>query len=86
LARRDNAANVLIGGAATRALARTGSWDEQLLRCLFAEARTSGRYLYRPSAISVADLRSKGWRSYFNSSLEPRGQPGGSQPHYGAYL
>eukprot|EP01047_Picozoa_sp_COSAG01_P065786 COSAG01_NODE_8950_length_2606_cov_1.299960_2_plen_198_part_00 len=47
----DNAANVLIGGATTRALADTGSWDLQLLRCLMAEARTTGRHGFRPSAV-----------------------------------
>jgi hypothetical protein len=82
----DNAGNVLIGGAATRSLAQTGSWDEQLLRCLLAEARTSGKMLYRPGAIAATEVRARGWEYYWNSSVVPRGQPGGSQPHYGSYL
>ena len=73
-------------GAATRALAQTGSWDEQLLRCLLAEARTSGKLLFRPGAIAATALRANGWEHYWNSSVVPRGQAGGSQPHYGSYL
>ena len=60
----DNAANVLIGGAATRALANTSSWDLQLLRCMMAEARTTGRYGFRPAALSAGHIRSKGWKLY----------------------
>lgn len=82
----DNAGNVLIGGAATRSLAQTGSWDEQLLRVLLAEARTSGKMLYRPGSIAAKELRAHGWEYYWNSSVVPRGQSGGSQPHYGSYL
>lgn len=69
----DNAANVLIGGLVTRALAQTSSWDMQLLRSLLAEARTSGTYLSREAAVSVSELRSKGWRAYWNVTLMPNG-------------
>lgn len=79
---------MLIGGAVVRALAQAsspatvGSWDLQLLRCLFAEARTSGVYGYRPAELPRAALDGPGkWRSYFNSTALPRGQIGGSQPH-----
>eukprot|EP01046_Picozoa_sp_COSAG06_P112997 COSAG06_NODE_59700_length_273_cov_0.764368_1_plen_47_part_10 len=47
---------MLIGGLVTRALAQTSSWDLQLLRCLMAEARTSGTYLSRTSALPVPEL------------------------------
>lgn len=76
----DNAANVLIGGSATRALANTSSWDLQLLRCLMAEVRTTGQHGFRPSAIAASALRSHGWEAYFNSTMVPNGGPGGSQP------
>eukprot|EP01052_Picozoa_sp_SAG31_P005953 SAG31_NODE_270_length_18732_cov_9.342618_9_plen_633_part_00 len=83
----DNAANVLIGASVVRALAETGSWDLQLLRSLFAEARTTGQLGFRPSAISSAALSGVGtWRSYWQSNVTCRGGPGGSQPHYGGYL
>eukprot|EP01043_Picozoa_sp_COSAG02_P062360 COSAG02_NODE_8583_length_2514_cov_1.493996_5_plen_137_part_01 len=82
----DNAANVLIGGLITRALAQTSSWDLQLLRCLLAEARTSGPYLSRVASVSVAALRSKGWREYWNDTAIPTGGGSTGQPHYGGYL
>ena len=82
----DNAANVLIGGLVTRALAQTSSWDLQLLRCLLAEARTSGLYLSRDAAVSVSTLRSKGWRAYWNNTAIPNGGGSTGQPHYGGYL
>ena len=78
---------MLIGGLVTRALAQTSSWDLQLLRCLMAEARTSGTYLSRTPALPVPELRSKGWRSYWNVTTIPNGQSGSTgQPHYGGYL
>ena len=82
----DNAANVLICGLITRALAQTSSWDLQLLRCLLAEARTSGPYLSRDAAVSVAILRSKGWHAYWNNTAIPTGGGSTGQPHYGGYL
>jgi hypothetical protein len=85
----DNSGNVLIASSVTRALAQTGSWDLQLVRCLLAEARTTGKHGYREGSIGASRFRSKGWRAFFNNNVIPHGGNGadkGSQPHYGAHL
>lgn len=55
-----------------------------MLYALFAEVRTTGRAGNRPGAISGADMRTYGWKHYFEDASVPSGRA--YSPHYGAQI
>lgn len=64
---------------ASRLLA-TDDWDEQVLRCLLANLRTTGKLGFRQERIELADLQKNGWQPYHDANNVYMA------PHFVAYL
>ncbi len=76
----DDNARQMLGALAVAALNGDDRWDEVVLRCLFANLRTTGRLGFRGNRIDVGPLSARGWRSYFDD------RPVNYAPHFEAYL
>jgi hypothetical protein len=76
----DDNARLLMGTAATAALAGETRWDEAMMRCLLANLRTAGRLGFRDDRIDVAALSARGWQPFFRRRVVSY------SPHMEAYL
>jgi hypothetical protein len=76
----DDNARSLLGTLAASALLDSDRWCEQVLRCLLANFRTTGRLGFREDRIDEGPLQKNGWRRHFNSEITS------FAPHYQAYL
>jgi hypothetical protein len=76
----DDNARLLLGALVARSLLNNKAWDEKILRCVYANLRTSGRYGFRHNALRDTSFVSKNWTDYFDEDLIFY------SPHYTAYL
>lgn len=76
----DDNARLLLGALATRSLLDDDRWDEKILRCIYANLRTSGKYGFRHGALRETSFENKNWTDYYEEDLIFY------SPHYTAYL
>ncbi|MDR3689052.1 MAG: hypothetical protein P4L46_06705 [Fimbriimonas sp.] len=75
----DNARYILglIGAAGAN---KTSRWDDQILRCILANFRTTGKLGFRGDALSEGEIESLGWRHFFEAPTV------NMAPHFEGYL
>jgi hypothetical protein len=76
----DDNARSMLGTIAAQALPPRDRWDEQILRCLLANLRTTGRLGFREDRLDEKQLQQRGWRYFYNAETI------NYAPHYEAYL
>ena len=76
----DDNARALLSVIAVSGLTGNNSWNENIVRGVLANFRTTGINGFRPANISGKDLEEKGWKSFFNSDMVF------FNPHMEAYL
>jgi len=76
----DDNARSMMGTLAAGALLRSDRWDENVLRCLLANLRTTGRLGFRGHKLDEKPLQEHGWRYFYN------GETVNYAPHFEAYL
>lgn len=76
----DDNARVLLGTMATAAALDSDRWDEDMLRTLLGNFRTTGPDGFRSNRINGPDLEERGWRYYWTT---PRKN---FAPHYESWL
>lgn len=76
----DDNARMLLGALCVRSLTGEKRWDERLLRCTFANLRTSDQNGLRRSCLNSGSFRDKDWSFYYNENVSL------VSPHYQAYL
>jgi hypothetical protein len=76
----DDNAREMMGIMVTSALNNTTQWDTILMRCLFAQLRTTGKSGFRGDRIDLPEFTRNGWEYYFNRDLI------NLAPHFEAYL
>lgn len=76
----DDNARVLLGALAVRELLGDDQWDEKILRCAYANIRTSGQKGFRYAALRESSFDEKNWTDYYEEDLTF------ISPHYTAYL
>lgn len=76
----DDEARVLLATVSVSTLLNQHQWDKAMLRCLLADLRTSGRLGFRQEMIDLKQLRTFGWRHYFDQDNTL------FAPHFESYL
>ncbi|MCD6284847.1 MAG: hypothetical protein J7M39_02910, partial [Anaerolineae bacterium] len=76
----DDNARAMLGTIAASAFLETNRWDEPLLRCLFANLRTTGPLGFRGGRLEEAGLQKRGWRHYWETERIHYA------PHYESWL
>lgn len=76
----DDNARMLMGVLSVRCLTGESRWDEKLLRCTFANLRTSDRNGLRRPSLNAGSFIDHDWTFYYNEDLNILA------PHYQAYL
>ena len=76
----DDNARVLLSTMATAAALDSDRWDEDMLRALLANFRTTGPDGFRSNRINGPELEERGWQSYWNTPRE------NFAPHYESWL
>ncbi len=76
----DDNARSMLGTIGTAAVLKSDRWDEDVLRCLLANLRTTGRLGFRGGRLDEGPLQRNGWRHYW------KGERINYSPHYEAYL
>ncbi|NIA14452.1 MAG: hypothetical protein GWP08_10245 [Nitrospiraceae bacterium] len=76
----DDNARSMLGTIAAAALLEKTQWDENVMRCLLANLRTTGTKGFRGSRLDEEPLKAAGWRYYFDRGTIHYA------PHYEAYL
>jgi len=76
----DDNARSMLGTIAAEALLGSDRWDEQVLRCLVANLRTTGRLGFRGDNLDEKRLQQHGWRYFYGAETV------NYAPHYEAYL
>lgn len=76
----DDNARSLLGAMAASALMKATRWDEEIMRNLLANLRTTGTLGFRHPRLDEKPLQAAGWRHYFEEPFSYYG------PHYEAYL
>jgi hypothetical protein len=76
----DDNARVIMPTLAVARLLNTDAWDEQVLRCLSANLRTTGRLGFRQERIELKALQENGWQHYRSADHVYMA------PHFEAYL
>ncbi len=76
----DDNARLLLGTMAAAALLKESHWDEPMLRCLFANLRTTGKLGFREDRLDMPELSKTTWQTYFNRKTVSY------SPHMQAYL
>ena len=76
----DDNARSMLGTLAAEALLHSDRWDEQILRCLLANLRTTGRLGFRADRLEEGPLQERGWRYFYNAETV------NYAPHFEAYL
>jgi hypothetical protein len=75
----DNARSIL-GTIGAAGVLKSDRWDENVLRCLLANLRTTGKLGFRGNRIDQKPLEANGWRYYRDRDRV------NYAPHYEAYL
>ena len=60
----DDNARTLLATMAAAASLNTDTWDAPMLKALFANLRTTGRFGFRGDRIDMGPLERRGWKSY----------------------
>lgn len=76
----DDNARALLGALSVRAVSGNTKWDEQILRAVFANLRTSDKYGIRCPRLDINSFKESTWLDYYNGTMEY------VSPHYQAYL
>jgi hypothetical protein len=76
----DDNARYILGLIGAAGALRQSKWDDQILRCILANFRTSGRNGFRGDAIGEGELERLGWKHFYDSPLV------NMAPHFEAYL
>lgn len=76
----DDNARSLLGTIGASALLKTDRWDQQVLRCMLANLRTSGKLGFRENSLDEKRLQAQGWRFFYED------QSVNYAPHFEAYL
>ena len=76
----DDNARVLLGLLSVRDLLGEKRWDERILRCAFANLRTSDRNGLRRPRLEASSFANRSWTDYYNEETDY------VSPHYQAYL
>jgi len=75
----DDNARSLLGTIGASALLKSDRWDEQVLRCLLANLRTTGKLGFRPNNLVEKQLQAQGWRFFYEAETV------NYAPHFEAY-
>jgi hypothetical protein len=76
----DDNARALLGALSVRAVTGNTRWDEQILRAVFANLRTSDKYGVRCPRLDTSSFKDATWLDYYNGTMEY------ISPHYQSYL
>ncbi len=76
----DNDIKIILGTLGTAALLNTDRWDENILRNILANYRTTGTLGFRRRSIGQSRLDKNGWETYYKESYECLA------PHYEAWI
>jgi len=79
----DDNARVVLGSLLASGALQTNRWLPQMIRCLLANLRTTGRHGLRRNAIWHGPLTKNGWQYYRENGELP---PEWISPHYQCYL
>ena len=63
----DDNARSLLGTIGASALLKSDRWDEQVLRCILANLRTTGKLGFRDNSLDEKKLQANGWRYYHDA-------------------
>lgn len=75
----DNARGIL-GTIVASACLGTDKWDENVMRALLANLRTTGKLGFREDRVDIGPLEQNGWRHYFDAENV------NCAPHFESYL
>jgi hypothetical protein len=75
----DDNARALLGTLAAAAALKSDRWDENVLRSILGNFRTTGKRGFRNASLSQHDLEARGWKHYYNGSTVH------IAPHFEAY-
>ena len=76
----DDNARGMLGTIAAAALLEKTQWNENIMRCLLANLRTTGTKGFRGGRLDEEPLKASGWRHFFDKETVHYA------PHYEAYL
>jgi len=76
----DDDARVVLASVIASACLKTDRWDENLMRILLANLRTTGTLGFRGDRIDMPQIEARGWRAYHDS------QTINYSPHHESYL
>jgi hypothetical protein len=75
----DDNARSLLGTIGASAVLKSDRWDEQVLRCILGNLRTTGKQGFRGNSLQEAKLQANGWKFYRDADTV------NYAPHFEAY-
>ena len=65
----DDNARVILSALAASAALQQDTWDPEIVRCILANFRTTGKRGFRMPSLPEANLQQYGWQHYYNSNI-----------------